>query len=345
MTAKALWVALLALFSGVGASPNLPQCSDSAYCEFYKPEDISLVPGTDWIIVAQDVVSAPLQLLNTGDPGRRFGQIPAGPLGSGELDCGDPPERIRPRGHSVGTLNGREYFAVINTVDSARIELFQIVLDTPEPGLLWQGCILVPDHLMLNDIVFGPNDSLYASHMFQRPESTQDAAALQEAFLERANTGYAVRWRVADGWSKVPGTDVSFANGIAVSGDGTTLAVAGTYSEAVILVNLLSRTRKVLRLPLQPDNITSLVGEEFLVVGHTGSPITGIDPCRPVEAFPCGFPFAVIRFDLTAPPVTVFEHNGTSIPGASVAVTLQDGSLLLGSAFGDRLVSVASEVR
>jgi hypothetical protein len=106
----------------------------------------------------------------------------------------------------------------------------------------------------------------------------------------------------------------------------------------VLLIARDGRTRQV-PLALQPDNITRAPGGGFVVAGHTGIPVTGVDPCRAVSRLPCGFPFAVARIDTSGRARLLFAHDGQRIPGASVAL-LRERRLYLGSAFGDRVSNV-----
>ncbi len=97
-------------------------------------------------------------------------------------------------------------------------------------------------------------------------------------------------------------------------------------------------------LPHTPDNVTALADGSFLSVGHTGVPVTGVDPCRPAQSVPCGFPFSVARVmpgrDAATPQTRVlFEHDGSRIPGASVAAP-HGGRLYLGSFFGERVTVI-----
>jgi hypothetical protein len=91
----------------------------------------------------------------------------------------------------------------------------------------------------------------------------------------------------------VPGTEVSFANGVAVSLDDRVFALAGTYSSSVLLVDR-----------------------------HTGVPVTGVDPCRDPKAVPCGFPFAIVQIHRQARVSVLFQHDGSRIPGALLAAAL-----------------------
>ena len=176
--------------------------------------------------------------------------------------------------------------------------------------------------------VLADDGTLYATHMFTRATTPLQAEELRQKFQSRQATGYAVRWRRGKAWQKVSDSEVSFANGIALSGDGRWLAVAGTFDQALRLLDLKGEiAARRIELPLQPDNLTPDGKDHFLVAGHTGVPVTGVDPCRAATAKPCGFPFAVAEIASSDGVVEVVnEDDGARTPGASVAV--RDGEKL-----------------
>jgi non-heme chloroperoxidase len=321
------------------------RAGEDAICGLPRAEDLARIPGTRWVMASTALTTAPLTLL---DPGRRE----ARPLAwrakrdstVGDPSCPGPPESLEARGNDVRRV-GRDVRAAVLNVNAergTRVELFSIDVAHDVPAATWLGCVPVPRELAPNDVALGDDGAFYVSHMFDRPAPGASMAALRERFLAREDTGRAFAWSRRAGWRPVPGTDVSFTNGVAVATDGRTLAVAGTYSQAVVLAPLDGRAPRRVSVPLQPDNLTPEPDGGFLVVGHTGVPVSGVDPCRDPKATPCGFPFAVARIGPDGSVQRLYEHGGAAIPGASVVV--RDGTrLLLGSAFGDR-VSIVGPV-
>ncbi len=340
-------VAGLLLAAGA-ASPNLPPCRGTL-CGFDRPEDISRIPGTSWMVVSQQRPTQPLVLVDTSSPhARRAVGIPSlGRATIGEAACARPPDAVHPRGHGVGRMNGERVLALINAGPPQRIELFRIEVRGATPAVAWSGCIDVPAGLLLNDVALSNNSTLYATHMFTPPSDEAAAAALTADFVAARPTGHAVRWRAGEGWSRLPGTALSFANGIAISSDDHTLAIGGTFDQAVTLLDLKTGARLRVPVSLQPDNISPRAPQDlpnkfpgdFVVAGHVGVPVSGIDPCRPAAALPCGFPFSVASIGRDGTVVVLFRHDGTMLPGASVAMPAGD-QLFVGSAFGDRLAKV-----
>jgi hypothetical protein len=367
---------LLSLAGLLGVAGRVAPCAaDGAdFCGLERAEDVAFLPGTDWFAVSNATAEAPLALIDSRSRRRipvtapftaaAFATATAGdssraPSPVGAADCPGPPRQLHAGGNDVRRIGAGFRLAVLNkpaagaatgaTPEPDRIELLSIELRGGTPTARWLGCVIVPATYSLNDVTLAADGTIYGSHQFDRPASPADAAATRQKWLDGSPTGYAVQWRRDAGWSHVPGTGVSFANGIAVSRDDRVLAVAGTYSKALLLVDRRHGGVQRIALPHTPDNVTALRDGSFLSVGHTGVPVTGVDPCRPAAAVPCGFPFSVVHVtggrDGDVPRSRVlFEHDGSRIPGASVAAP-HAGRLYLGSFFGDRVTLVDAPAR
>jgi hypothetical protein len=335
MKSRQLWLlatlslAPLYLTEPVSAAGQVPACAvgGADFCGFDRPEDLAALPGTRWLAVSQSSLTAPIVLLNlrTGarrsyDPSARHNPPPRSARG-----CSGPPDHIDAGGIDARRVHGQVWLAALNRSTPQRIELLVVNGLLAEPTMVWRDCVPVPSAYAINDVALTPNGDLYATHMFDRPESPAAAQQLRAKFLAKL------------GWAKVAGSDLSFANGIAVSGDGRWLAVSGTFDQALLIVNLTHHDIRRLPVPLQPDNLTPLGRASIIVAGHTGVPVSGVDPCRDPRAKPCGFPFAVVKLTAkTGEVAPIYTDTGAATPGASVG--LLDGQLLyLGSAFGDRV--------
>lgn len=346
--------ALLASIGGLlGAAGRVAPCDPAGrdLCGLERAEDVTVVPGSDWLLVSTSSTDAPLVFIDTRTRRRVVPPVraataaapPAAAQAAGPA-CAGPPPTFGAGGTDIRRVRGQLRLAVINRAAGApppdaigRVELFEVSIHDREPRLRWLDCLPVPPPYTLNDVALAGDGTVYASHSFDRPRAPAEVAAMREKWLAGTPTGYALEWPAgAAGWRRVPGTDVSFTNGIAVSHDDRTLAVAGTYSSAVLLIDRRSGTARRVPIRPTPDNLTPLANGGFLAVGHTGVPVTGVDPCRDAAAVPCGFPFAVARIDPGGHARIVYEHDGSRMPGASVAVP--HGRLLyLGSFFGDRV--------
>ena len=330
-----------------GAVGRVPACDPSGrnFCGLPGAEDIAFIPRTDWMLVGSIFINAhskqrvPLAAPFTApkkEPSHRYADLSA-------PDCPGPPTAFHAGANDIKRVGSEVHMVVINHGDpstvqpgssSTRIELFSVEIAGGVPEPHWLGCFPVPAEYGPNDVAIGPRGDIYFSHANARTHSPEEAQAQRAQWLAHEPTGYAVQWKHGEGWTKVPGTDVPFANGVGVSYDDRTFAVAGTYCECLVLVD--RRSSAVHRVPigLAPDNITPLKGGGFLAEGNTGAPVTGVDACRPPGARPCGFPMAVARIDPKGVVTFIFEDDGSHIPGPSVAV-LHGGELFMGSAFAD----------
>lgn len=334
------WLLLMVLLApwAVYAAGPVPPCDSRGIdlCGIDRPEDLTTVEGSRWLVVSTASATEPLLLIDLRGGSKVPAKLdPDSRQRAGDPDCKAPPTRLVAGGNDLKRVNGSLRLAVLNRATTAeRVELLGV--RERDGRTRWLGCVEVPARYAINDVALGQDGTLYASHMFERPASEADATALRHAFLERKPTGFALAWRADTGWKELPGTELSFANGIAVSRDGKWLAVSGTYSQALVVLPLEGGPARRVDLPLQPDNLSPVGPASFLVAGHTGVPVTGVDACRAPKPIPCGFPFAVALVEANGSAEVVYTHDGTAIPGASVAV--QHSQLLyLGSAFGDRI--------
>ena len=343
--ARVFIVASLGGLLGV-AGPVAPCDPDgSDFCGLERAEDVVFLPGTSWFAVSHAAADASLVFIDTRSRRRvavaaPFTATAALPRpaartaradtrgGLGAADCPGPPSQLHAGGNDVRRFGAAFRLIVLNKSSPApatssgpdRIEFFSIEIRDRAPQARWAGCIIVPGTYSLNDVALAADGTVYGSHQFDRPVSPADAAATRQKWLDGRPTGYAVQWQAPNAWRRVPDTEVSFANGIAVSRDDRLLAVAGTYSKALVLVDRRRGTTRRITLPHTPDNISALEDGSFLSVGHTGLPVIGVDPCRPAEAVPCGFPFSVVhvvdgRNGEAARIRVLLEHDGSRIPG------------------------------
>jgi hypothetical protein len=330
-----------ALLVGCTQPTAIQECAPSpgidVVCGFAKPEDLAVLPGTDWLLISElghGMEPGHVAALNRRD-GRvvRLQSVAATPSDERHrITCGAPPEQLKPRGFHLSTSGDQTTLLVVNGGPAVRIERFAVTRG-PVPGLIWQGCVGVPEHLTPNDVAALPDGGFVISHMFKPPRTR----LLNFSLLLRLDTGYAARWHPQDGWQAVPGTDAAFPNGIETDPASGRIFVASTYGQDLTAVDPDGANRQRIPLPLQPDNLTWTTDGLLLVAGHTGTPWFGTRGCGQLGNMSCAFPFAVAAIDpVTLAVETIYTHSERRIPGPSVALT--DGDrLYLGTFFGDRV--------
>lgn len=330
------------LLAGCDAA-QIDPCKDTVgvICGIAKPEDIELISGTPWMMVSElggGAKPGRILLIDPDTNARRVlaEKVPSVSEGSAFPQCGPPPEALRPRGfHLSQDQSGSSRLLV---VAGARIERYRVLITPTDVALTWDGCVTVPSEILANDVAALPDGGFVVSHMYDPPRNLM----LNLKFVLGLDTGYAAKWTPEAGWSKIPNTDVSFANGIQVDPSTSRVYISSMFTQRIIAVDPDGSDRiESERSPIQADNLSWSSDGRLIGAGHTGFPVYGISRCRDIGDAPCSFPFAILAFDKqTLKSETLFESPTGSIPGASVAA-LKDKKLFLGTAFGDRITQIS----
>lgn len=334
---------LVPLFVAGCDAAQIEPCIDQAgiICGIAKPEDIELIPGSPWIMVSElGGAEKPGRILLI-DPATKARRVlaektPIVSEGTTFPKCGEPPAALRPRGFHLSQDQGGASHLLV--VAGTRIERYNVNFAPSEIELTWDGCVTVPPEILANDVAALPEGGFVVSHMYDPPRNFM----LNIRFVLGLDTGYAAKWTPETGWSKIPNTDSSFANGIQVDPETSRIYISSMFTQRIIAVDPDGANRiESARSPIQADNLSWSSDGRLIGAGHTGFPIYGISRCRDIGDAPCSFPFAIVAFDKKKlQSETLFETPTASIPGASVAV-LKDKVLYLGTAFGDRITQLS----
>lgn len=329
-----------AMLAGCDAAP-MDACtpSDTVICGIVKPEDIEIVPESRWLLVSElGNASSPGRIIAVDAVTSEHRVLVEGPVAAGAEAafprCGPPPSIFKPRGFHLSRDPSGERLLVIA---GQRVEQFRLSRTDDDISLEWNGCVDIPADIAANDVAGFVDGGFVVSHMYDPPRDW----TLDLRMFFGIDTGAAVAWSAADGWRRVPNTNVSFANGIQVDPGTGRLFVSSMFTQRVIAIDRDgSNRRETARGPNQIDNLTWAADGRLIGAGHTGVPVYGIRACRDVGDKACSFPFAITAIDpKTLAIETLFESPTGPIPGASVAA-LRDGTLFLGTAFGDRITKV-----
>ncbi len=336
-------IAVVFLWGCDAAPVGVCKPGDDVICGILRPEDIELVPDTPWLMVSeQGGIDRPgrIVLVNPVTNERRILAEATPPLADASSfpRCGVAPEKLRPRGfHLAKGDDGALHLLVIA---GARVERYRANIAGSDVSLDWEGCVDIPKELTANDIAALPGEGFVISHMYNPPRD----AFLNFKMVFGLNTGYVAKWTPESGWSKVPNSDVSFANGIQVDPATSRIYVSSMFTQRIVMIDLDGSHRvDSARSPIQTDNLSWADDGRLIGAGHTGFPVYGITACRDKGDAPCSFPFAVVAFDpKTLNQELLFRTPTGAIPGASVAV-VRGPNIYLGSAFGDRISHVTSK--
>jgi hypothetical protein len=332
---------LLLSFVGAVACGGGPRgaCSQAqplgSVCGFENPEDVDFSPPARLLVASQFRIfghggwlagltpggSTPRRLWPTS--GSRFERDGA----HGDPACAPPEVALfHPHGIFVDTRN--ELY-VVNHGGRDSIEIFAIVGDGDAAALAWRGCMVLPPATSGNDVAVGPDGTVVVSNYASSVGSLLDNVKIGFGLV----TGDVLMWRSGSGWSHVPGTAASAANGVALSPDGRTLFYAETGARRFVRTGLDGSGRAEVAVPGGPDNLSWTSRGTLYLASHTSN--TAFLGCLFGAA--CRSPWVLLEIEPDDMRVDVVLTHDGAVVGA-VASARQVGPLVyLGAVFGDRI--------
>ncbi|MGI9584515.1 MAG: hypothetical protein ACR2N7_02890 [Acidimicrobiia bacterium] len=241
-------------------------------CNLISPEDLAVVPGSEWVIASGNRDGGRVHLVSVRD--KTASVLFPGATSSERLDTAtypacpgplDPDEGDAFNAHGLYLKTGQRAVHTLYVVHHGSresIEVFEVDARA-RPSLTWIGCAVAPASLGLNSVVALPGGGFAATSF---------------------STGDVWEWQTGAGWMLVPGSEGTAANGLEVSPDGRWLYIAGWAEEKM---TRLSRgqtpvQKEVIELDFRPDNLRmSLDGAVIFAAGHSGLQT----PRRPLEEF------------------------------------------------------------
>ena len=229
-------------------------------CNLISPEDLAVVPGSEWVIASGNRAGGRIHLISVGDKAATV-LFPSTTLGE-RLDSRayptcpgpiDPNEGDVFNAHGLYLRPGQgdvHSLYVVHHGNRESIEVFEIDARSTTPDMTWIGCAVAPDPLGLNGVVALPDGGFVATS---------------------PRTGDVWEWQSASGWTLVPGSEDTAPNGLEISADGQWLYIAGWAEEKL---TRLSRgqtpvQKEVIDLGFRPDNLRmSLDGTVIFAAGH-----------------------------------------------------------------------------
>jgi len=208
-------------------------------CGVIGPEDLVVVPGSDWVIASGDAAGGAIKAINVRDrtatalfpaatprlrlDARTYDSCP------GAIDA---EEKDRFRAHGLYLRPGRSSLHTLYVVHHGTresIEVFELDGRTKAPALTWIGCAVAPEPVGLNSVV-GLPDGGFAATNFQ----PRGAARGRANMAAGEKNGELWEWHPRIGWKIVPGSEASGANGIEISKDGKWFYMGGWGSQTFI---------------------------------------------------------------------------------------------------------------
>jgi sugar lactone lactonase YvrE len=195
-----------------------------------------------------------------------------------------------------------------------------------------------PDGSWLNDVVGLRDGGFFVTHMMPRRGGIGQFVEFAKAGLLGMETGHVLAWQQGSGFEPVPGTETTFANGLALSSDGETLFVNSSLGGGVRRVSL--REGRVEARAEVPglDNATWATDGRLWVASLTS--MTDVTRCGDLERGACPAAFRIVAVDPeTMQTEIIYEGEGPPMGGGTVGLQVGD-ELFIGSFAGDRILRV-----
>jgi hypothetical protein len=277
-------------FAEAQTAPNCAPAGNVQYvCGQESPEDLVLIPGTDWILASAYGGSGGVRLINVRD--KMSAQAYPAASAKERFDkktydtCPGPPteaDKAKFTTHGLALRSGRNSTEILYAVHHGQresIEVFEVDGRSKPPVLTWIGCAVAPDPIGLNSVIGLPDGGFIATNFLERGAN---ANAARTKMMAGENNGELWEWHTGKGWAKVPGSEAAGANGIEISKDGKWLYVAAWGSQSFFR---LSRgqaqvKRDVIPLGFRVDNIRFAPDGSIYAAGQgqQSSNVVKIDP-------------------------------------------------------------------
>lgn len=262
-------------------APAAPPCVPGGQyvCGQTAPEDLVLVPGGEWMVATAFAGQGGIKIINTKDKTTTVGYPSAN--AKEQLDaktyntCPGVPDaqhKSNFRTHGVALREGRNSVHTVYVVNHGQresIEVFEMDAKVRPPVLTWIGCVVAPEPIGLNEVVPLPDGGFISTDFMAR---NIDAGARGRAMAGEKN-GALWDWHAGKGWTKVPGSEASAANGLEISKDGKTLYVAAWGSQSFFRMSYGQTPvkRDDVMLGFRADNVRWAPDGSLFVTGQGGT--------------------------------------------------------------------------
>jgi hypothetical protein len=317
-------------------------------CGLKSPEDLAHVPGSEWILVSgmADAQSHRGQLYAVNARSKSFKSIY--PLASSQPKhdkqsysaCPGPLANGEFGAHGIdikrGT-NGIHTLYAVNHAGRESFEVFELNAKGAEPTLTWIGCVIYPSGTSGNGIVALPDGGI-ATTNFKDPADTNAFQKMTAGEI----TGNVLEWHADKGWTTIPDSAMSGANGIVVTPDGKSLYVAGWPGKNVTRFErgAASPKRETIATGILTDNLRWM-GDGSILAGGQDGDMPGVFQCQPPE---CRIGSAAVKIDPRTQKVTRIASYPGSAGFEGSTTSLEVGQeIWMGSFRGERILRLPAK--
>lgn len=342
---------ILLIFSfGTNAADDnsMEACNSSGelhfVCGLNAPEDLVLIPGTDWVVAgvmsAEDSTGLYLidsitkdvsELYSPANNRNHFDQ-PHYP------DCPGAPNlaNLETHGLAIQTYPNTEQVYRLYAVshgDREAVEVFELDASSDRPEATWQGCVLMPETLVANDVT-AMRDGTILTTVLMHPGFGFDD------LLSGVPTGGVYKWLPgSEGFYMLEGSELAGNNGLQVSLDETEIFVAASGSSAIFTIANSNPTRVLRRtrtMDFGPDNI-KYDSNGYLLTGGMRNDEPACAGQSPVSGCPRGSIASYIHPDTMVDTVIVNVPGNPEFIGATMAIIPGGREVWIGSFTSPRI--------
>lgn len=260
-------------------------------CGLINAEDILPIGDTEWLITS----GMNGQFFNTDDTGhiylvnrieKTFEEFFPGEKPKFDHDkemfnaCPGPinPENFSAHGLALQQQSAGQYRLYITSHgEREAVEVFNINAEGKKPAISWVGCVLLPEKMSANSVAILPDSGFVTTKFFDPtvPNAFNDV-------LQGKITGGVYEWHPGGKLNAISGTELSGANGIAVSPDNKWVYVAASGTQEIVRYNRTEHpvTLKKVQISIAPDNIRWGEDGMLYTVGDTVEEDCKNPPCE-----------------------------------------------------------------
>ncbi|MGI5219214.1 hypothetical protein [Nocardia sp. CA-290969] len=338
---------------GSNSSESAPTSSDpdscapsdglTFICGVENPEDVVLVPNSEWILASGMKPGSGLHLVDSR--GKTVSSLYAAGASKIEPDqakyagCPAPLDPAQAALHGLSireTESGRYTVYAINHGGRESVEVFDLDTRGAAPSATWIGCVLMPEGLKGNGVAAFHDGTILATVPYMPGKTFDDAIAGE-------NTGAVYMWAPGStAFQALPGTELPGNNGIETSPDDSKFYVVAPREGRVVEFarnNPGTPLRFAQLAGFVPDNMHWTADNRLITAGMIdGEPSCGGTPITEFSLLECSRGYKVDTIDPTTMIATELASGPTTpdFPGTASAVQV-GGELWLGSFYADRL--------